>query len=307
MLRGEHVMARLVRGRLVPHRLSPNDERAQEVAEALVSLYAGHVGEPRARLESELSLFEEERGPRLDVRRGFKILRALAKLLEEKATWVPPTEADPYTLRTRLFELAAALPEPPSEKGTLLEGSTREDLFSQVSGETRVEEPATVMYADRQGAQLLAEFEPPSPGALIMRYNVAQIQGVLYAAQDLTVDLGAEADARLVFHYVKLLGLIYNLERNARGYRLRLDGPLSLFGSTRKYGLRLAKLIPGLLLTGPWQLHASVSWKGRESTLELDSDAPGLASHYKGPADAGEGDVREAFAKAWNRAKDKNG
>ena len=86
MLRGEHVMARLVCGRLVPHRLSPNDERAQEVAEALVSLYAGHVGEPRARLESELSLFEEELGPRLDVRRGFKILRALAKLLEEKAT-----------------------------------------------------------------------------------------------------------------------------------------------------------------------------------------------------------------------------
>ena len=300
-------MARLMRGRLVPHRLSPDDERAREVAEALVALYADHGGKRRARLEAELSLLEEELGPRLDPRRGFKILRALAKLLEEKATWAPPTEADPYTLRTRLFELAAALPEPPSEKGTLLEGSTREGLLSQVSGETGVEEPATLMYADRQGAQLLAEFEPPSPGALIMRYNVAQIQGVLYAAQDLTVDLGAEADARLVFHYVKLLGLIYNLERNARGYRLRLDGPLSLFGSTRKYGLRLAKLIPGLLLTDPWQLHASVSWKGRESTLELDSNAPGLASHYKGPADAGEGDVREAFAKAWNRAKDKNG
>jgi hypothetical protein len=113
-----------------------------------------------------------------------------------------------------------------------------------------------------------------------MRYNVAQIQGVLYSAQDLTVDLGAEADARLVFHYVKLLDLIYNLEPTARGYRLRLDGPLSLFGSTRKYGLRLAKLIPGLLLTGSWQLHASVSWKGRDAILELDSETPGLASHY---------------------------
>jgi predicted nuclease of restriction endonuclease-like RecB superfamily len=307
VLRTEHVMARFVRGRLVPHRLSPQDERAREVAEALVTLYVGHVGKARALLETELSLFEEELGPRLDVRRGFKILRALAKLLEEKATWAPPTGADPYTLRTRLFELAAALPEPPSEKGNLLEGRTREELLSQVSGETWVEEPATVMYADRQGAQLLAEFEPPSPEALIMRYNVAQIQGVLYSAQDLTVDLGAEADARLVFHYVKLLGLIYNLERNARGYRLRLDGPLSLFGSTRKYGLRLAKLIPGLLLTGPWQLHASVSWKGREAILELDSDAQGLTSHYRGPADAGEGDVPEAFVKAWNRAKDKNG
>ena len=306
MLRSEHVMARLMRGRLVPHRLSPDDERAREIAETLVNLYAGHLGKPRARLEAKLSLFEEELGPRLDTRRGFKILRALAKLLEEKATWASPEKADPYNLRTRLFELAAALPEPPSEKGTLLEGSTREDLLSQVSREIGVEDPATVMYADRQGAQLLAEFEPPAPEALITRYNVGQIQGVLYSAQDLTVDLGQEADARLVFHYVKLLGLIYNLEPTVRGYRLRLDGPLSLFGSTRKYGLRLAKLIPGLLLTGPWQLHASVSWKGRETIFELDSEAPGLASHYKGPADVGEGDVREAFAKAWNRVKDKD-
>ena len=307
MLRGEHVMARLVRGRLVPHRLPPNDEHAREVAEALVALYTGHMGKPRVRLEAELALLEEELGPRLDARRGFKILRALAKLLEEKATWAPPTETDPYTLRTRLFELAAAQPELPSAKGTLLEGSTHEDLLSQVSRETGVEDPAALMYADRQGAQLLAEFEPPLPETLITRYNVAQIQGVLYSAQNLTVDLGEEADTRLIFHYVKLLGLIYNLEPTARGYRLRLDGPLSLFGSTRKYGLRLAKLLPGLLLTGPWQLHASVSWKGREAILELDSKAPGLASHYKGPADTGEGDVREAFAKAWDRAKDKGG
>ena len=300
-------MARLMRGRLVPHRLSPDDERAREVAETLVTLYTGHVGKPRARLEVELALLEEELGPRLDARRGFKILRALGKLLEEKAAWAQPTEADPYTLRTRLFELAAALPELPSATGTLLEGSTHEDLLSQVSRETGVEDPAALMYADRQGAQLLAEFEPPLPETLITRYNVAQIQGVLYSAQNLTVDLGEEADTRLIFHYVKLLGLIYNLEPTARGYRLRLDGPLSLFGSTRKYGLRLAKLLPGLLLTGPWQLHASVSWKGREAILELDSKAPGLASHYKGPADTGEGDVREAFAKAWDRAKDKGG
>jgi len=207
-------------------------------------------------------------------------------------------------LRTRLFELAAALPELPSDTGALLETETREDLLSRVTRETGMEDPAALMYADRQGAQLLSSFEPPSAEALISRYNVAQIQGVLYSAKDLTVDLGEEADARLVFHYVKLLGLIYALEQTSRGYRLRLDGPLSLFNSTRKYGLRLAKLLPGLLLTAPWKLHASVSWKGREAILELDSEAPGLTSHYKGPADTGEGDTREAFAKAWKRAKD---
>jgi predicted nuclease of restriction endonuclease-like RecB superfamily len=117
------------------------------------------------------------------------------------------------------------------------------------------------------------------------------------------VDLRAEADARLVFHYVKLLGLIYRLEPTREGYRLLLDGPLSLFGGTRKYGLRLAKFLPGLLLTSPWKLHANVSWKGREAVLELDSETSDLVSHYKGPADTGEGDVREAFRRAWDRAK----
>ncbi len=307
MLRGEHVMARLLRGRLVPHRLSPDDERAREVAGALVDLYASHLGRPRAELEEELSLLEEELGPRLDARRGFKILRGLAKLLEERAKWAPPTEADPYTLRTRLFELTATLPELPSATTTLLEGGTREDVLARVSTETGIEDPVSLMYADRQGAQLLSGFEPPTPVALISRYNVAQIQGVLYSARDLSVDLGREADARLVFHYVKLLGLIYTLEPTPKGHRLHLDGPLSLFGGTRKYGLRLAKLLPGLLLTAPWTLHANVSWKGREASLELTSETPGLTSHYKGPADAGEGDVREAFAKAWERAKDKGG
>jgi len=308
MLRGEHVMARLYRGKLAPHWLSTENGRALEIAEALVALYADHLSEPRARLEGELSLLEEELGPRLDPRRGFKIVRALSKLLEEKAAWAPPTEADPYTLRTRVFELAAALPEFPSASGGLLKDGTREDVLSQVARETGVEDdPATLMYTDRQGAQLLAEFEAPTPEALISRYNVAQVQGVLYSAKDISVHLGEEADARLVFHYVKLLGLIYHLEPAKQGYRLLLDGPLSLFSSTRKYGLRLAKFFPGLLLTSPWKLRANVSWKGREAILELDSRASDLVSHYKGPADTGEGDVREAFRRAWDRAKDTGG
>ena len=51
MLRGEHVMARLYRGKLAPHRLSTENRSALETAEALVALYADHLSEPRARLE----------------------------------------------------------------------------------------------------------------------------------------------------------------------------------------------------------------------------------------------------------------
>ena len=305
MLRSEHVMARLNRGRLVPHRLSPDDPRATDVARELCDLYAAHVGLPRSRLERELAVREEDLGPGLDPRRGFKIVRALAKLLEERSSWASPTEADPYTLRTRVFELAAALPEPPADEPGLLEAPTREDVLARVAAEIGVEEPAALMYADRQGAQLLGGFDRPSPEELVRRYNVAQVQGVLYSARDLVVDLGEGADARLVFHYVKLLGLIYQLEPLARGHRLHLDGPLSIFGGTRKYGLRLAKFLPGLLMTSPWKLSAKVEWRGREAILELDSETAGLQSHYLGPKDEREADdTREAFIRAWERAKD---
>jgi predicted nuclease of restriction endonuclease-like RecB superfamily len=308
MLRSEHVMARLNRGRLVPHKLSPDDTRVLDVAEVICDLYAGHVGSPRSRLERELTAMEEDLGPGLDPRRGFRIVRALAKLLEERAGWSSPTESDPYTLRTRIFELAAALPEPPAAERGLLETPTREDVLSQVAVETGVVDPAASMYADRQGAQLLGDFERPSPGDLVRRYNVAQIQGVLYSAKELVVDLGEGADARLVFHYVKTLGLIYDLEPLSRGHRLRLDGPLSIFGGTRRYGLRLAKFLPGLLLTSPWKLSANVDWKGRDAVLELDSETAGLDSHYLGPKHEREADdVRGAFVRAWERAKDTGG
>ncbi|HEY6580009.1 MAG TPA: DUF790 family protein, partial [Rubrobacter sp.] len=174
MLRSEHVMARLYRGRLIPHRLSPDDGRVLDVAAELCDLYAAHVGLPRSGLERELALREEELGPGLDARRGFRIVRALSKLLEERTGWVAPTEADPYTLRTRVFELAAALPEPPAEERGLLEAPTRGDVLSQVALETGVEDPEASMYADRQGAQLLGEFDRPAPEELVRRYNVAQ-------------------------------------------------------------------------------------------------------------------------------------
>ena len=305
MLRTEHIMARLYRGRLIPHRLSSEDRRVLAVAGELCEIYAAHIGLTRSHLERELTVREEGLGPGLDPRRGFKIVRALSKLLEERAGWRAPTEADAYTLRTRIFELASALPEPPATEAGLLEVPTRGDVLSQVAAETGVEDPAASMYADRQGAQLLGDFDRPSPGELVRRYNVAQVQGVLYSAREIVVDLGREADARLVFHYVKLLGLIYDLEPLDRGHRLRLDGPLSIFGGTRKYGLRLAKFLPGLLMTSPWELSANVEWKGRDAVLELDSETSGLESHYLGPKDEREADdVRGAFVRAWGRAKD---
>ena len=308
MLRSEHVMARLARGYLIPHRLSFEDPRVLEAADELCETYGNCLGKSRSRLEERITEKEEELGPRLDQRRGFRIVRALAKLLEERTEWAPPTTADPYTIRTRIFELAATLPEPPSTEPDLLQTMSRDEVLAQVAHETGLEDPAALMHADRVGAQVLETFGQPSAEELVGRYNVAQVQGVLYAARELVVELGKEADLRLVFHYVKLMDLIYRLEPAGSGHRLYLDGPLSLFGSTRKYGLRLAKFLPGLLLTAPWSLTANVDWRGREAILQLDSGSPGLTSHYAGPkSERDAGDTRGAFVRAWERAKTTGG
>lgn len=329
MLRSEHILAQVKQGKLVPHRLTPGDRRIQDVARALISCYTSHLNAARSELERELALLEESLGPTLDPRRGFKVIRALSNLLQTYATWSPSAGAGPYQVRTRIFEIAALLPEPPAVETGLNPGSatgrsqrtftdkagaldlphipTRDEILAQVAEEMNVEDPAGVMYADRRGAQLLSAFESPSIESLISHYNLAQVQGVFHAAREVTVDLGRAADASLVFRYVKLLQLIYRVERTATGYRIHLEGPPSISGRGRKYGLRLARLLTGLILTGPWELSAIVVWKGREAILELDSASPDLSSDYQEPERVSDEPVLQAFERAWSEFKDTSG
>jgi predicted nuclease of restriction endonuclease-like RecB superfamily len=75
---------------------------------------------------------------------------------------------------------------------------------------------------------------------------------------------------------------MHTVEGTAReGYTLRLDGPLSLFQASVKYGLQLAEFLPALLLCTGWEAEARVQW-GRDRhpvTLRL-RDGAGLVSHY---------------------------
>ena len=55
--------------------------------------------------------------------------------------------------------------------------------------------------------------------------------------------------------------------------RIELDGPLSLFGPSTKYGLALAAVLPPILLCERFELEAELSWgKARSSKLFRLSD-----------------------------------
>ena len=75
---------------------------------------------------------------------------------------------------------------------------------------------------------------PREPEALIARYNMELARWLLYWAERLTVDI--EDSPQDVFRYIKLCRLMRTITRLERGYRIELDGPLSLLRGTRHTG-----------------------------------------------------------------------
>jgi len=85
---------------------------------------------------------------------------------------------------------------------------------------------------------------------------------------------------KTVFRYLKLAQLIHKIEKVEDGYRIAVDGPMSLFRRTQKYGVNMARFLPGLLLAENWQMKAAVRTESGEKYFFLDQDC-GLVSTYK--------------------------
>ena len=115
------------------------------------------------------------------------------------------------------------------------------------------------------------------------RYNVAQIQGLLLRANDLTIkikdlDLSERRALFLNLRFHRLLADIRNDEKN-KTIEIILSGPLSLFQSAQTYGIRLANFFPHLLNVSTWKLEANINIKNFDLVLKLDQKCK-IKSHY---------------------------
>src|SRR5690606_21645373 len=102
------------------------------------------------------------------------------------------------------------------------------------------------LYADRKGAQRLKRLGPGESSAVLERYELGQVQAVLLRAVDVVADVRFDSPLgyRQLFNKLKFRRLLYRIEPLERGYRVRLDGPFSLFESVTKYGMQLALVLP---------------------------------------------------------------
>jgi hypothetical protein len=278
MLTADLVVARVVRGEVRPRYVREDDPAALERARQVVEVFEAHVGRPRGALDEALAAL-------LGEGTEFLFHRGLAKLLSDRACFEVRAPCDPARLRQRLFEEAAKV-HPVVAVADRVHTVSRDEVVRRVAEEFAID-PSDVgraMYADLEHEHVMTEGPGLSPEALLRRYNVALAQAVLLRATALTIEIAAGDPARYrqLFRYVKFYRLMHSVTGDgARGYTITLDGPLSLFQHSQKYGLQLAEFLPALLLCDGWRATAEVRWgrARRPSLLRLSSEQ-GLTSHY---------------------------
>ncbi len=272
MLTTDLLWARRWRGEIRPHYIDSEAQEHRNLAAEMIALYADHVGCTRQELQQELAEL-------LGSGTAFLFHRGLAKLLLDRCTFSTQSPVPPEQLRAEIFAAAAAGYRQLALGTTAL---AREPVLAPTASRLGLThgDLERYLYADLDQEQILEAFAPCSPHWLLRRYNVALAQGILLRATALTVRVRGETPARYreLFRRIKFCQLLHQVAGNAdEGYEIVLDGPLSLFQSSQKYGLSMASFLPTLLHFADWSLSAAVRWgRSRQTTRFELSPAQGL-------------------------------
>ena len=278
MLTGPLVRVRVAKGRIIPLYLDPTSPDWLEVAESLLLIFREGAGMSRGEIESEIDELVGE---------GMATLahRGLAKVLEDRAEFEVVADVPPETLREQVFTAAAE--HRLALKAGGVRASFRRDEVLRVVAERFGIEPEKVaasLFADLKDENRMIRFEDLDARRLIDRYNVALAQAVLLRSTLIAAEVRREKPARYrqLFRHLKFHRLLARVEGTmADGFTLQIDGPLSLFSATNKYGLQMALFLPALLLCDDFRLDAELRWgpKREPRRFHLESN-DGLVSHY---------------------------
>lgn len=282
MLIGKMVRVRFARNRIVPHYLDTSDDSWLEVAERLLELYRGQEGRTYGELEDDVrETFGDSPGQ--------LVHQGLAKLLEDRCEFEVVSGQPPEELREAVFAAAAAWRK--DEGGRLKDEQAVASSFDRIAILKQVGEPLGLspeaidreLFADLKSEQRLVRFRDTTAERLLQRYNVALAQAVLLRSTRVHVIIRREPPQRYrqLLRLIKFHRLVCEINRTGDDcYHLHLDGPLSLFSATNKYGLQLALFLPSILLCRDFELEAELSWgpQRKPKTFLLGPD-DGLVSH----------------------------
>lgn len=302
MLPSELLIYRYNGDEVAPKRLEGN-KRHLGLARDVTEVFQSSVGLKRKELDERLQALEGEST-------DYRVKRGLAHILVNSfSTFEVVSPLEPEALRAQVFAVSASRVASRHEKDQTLT-EVAESLTRELERETSLEQVRQGLYADLPENYLLVSFDAPPPERLLHRYNLAQAQGILYRANKvvLTAHRNIPTQYKLLFKYLKLFRLMTYIEGDSdHGFTITVDGPTSLFKSSTRYGLDMAKLLPALLHVTQWSMSVDLSPSAsyddapKAASFSLDSSC-GLVSHYpKGkPFDS---IVEQAFAERWEETK----
>ncbi len=280
MLTGTLVRTRASKQRIIPLYLKRDDPQWLEVAESLLLIFREGVGRTRGEIETEIDELVGE---------GLATLahRGLAKMVEDRAEFEVVADVPPEELRGRIFSAAAEQRKTLRATGQARSPFRREVVLDAVAAELKLkpEQVAAAMFADlRDENRLLSIDRTIDAQRLVDRYNVGLAQSILLRSVHVEAEVRNEKPARYrqLFRQLKFHRLLYRVEGSMKdGFVLHIDGPLSLFSATNKYGLQMALFLPALLLCHDYRLDAELRWGPRRETRTLHLETKdGLVSHY---------------------------
>ena len=286
---------------IVPKRL-PIDDKHQQMAVDAITIFEGCVGQKRSELDEQLELLE---GTETD----YRVKRGLVHLLHSFADFETVSPLEPERLRELVFA-TSAVRLPSQETSSIVVSEVAERLSAELERTVPTEQVEEGLYADLPENQTLLSFDAPTPEALLHRYNLSQAQGILYRASDIVITAyrNDPGEYKQLFKFLKLFRLMSYIEGDAEhGFTITIDGPDSLFKSSTRYGVDLAKFLPALLQVSRWHMEATLVPRETydntpsEARFSLDANC-GLVSHYK-RGKTYDSILEESFAKRWDKTQ----
>lgn len=256
-------------------------EGDHKLASEMISIfeYARRKGMSRGELSGILSETEPDH--------DYKLVRGLGILLERRSS---------FAMRRPASAGVAPLPSPHEVRQAVFAASSRMGLAISPEARVRITAEAAktcgvpdaggvseLMWADLDENHVVDGFDTMSADDLLLWYNMSLAQTLLFRCVRLEFSIaGGGHEWRSVLRAVKMNGLMYALEAaddkdggrgvrhpsEAGGYgildrgnsvRCILDGPLSMFKMTTRYGTAFARLLPSITRTSDWEIDATIS------------------------------------------------
>ena len=235
MLTSDLLVTRTAKGKIEPI-YAPLDPENLAVAGSVIDVFQDHVGRTYGELIGELEGLEEI---------NYRLIRGLAQLLERRCEIGEDSGVDPIAARRAVFE---------EFRGFITGKDERQKVLERVARKLSIEpdDLEKALWADQEENLVIKEFQAIARDNLLRQYNLSLAQTLLFRATAMEIQI--EDNYQPVFRKIKQLGLMYSII----GDKISLDGPISLFKLTEKYGCAFAKLLPTIMSSAKWSLKASI-------------------------------------------------